>query len=312
MADLTLLDLVTLQRNDVLTGLVEDVTTYAPEFSVVPVTRRPGTYYEIVRRTALPTVGFRNVNNGTTPAKSSFKKELKEMFFLDVMINVDEAIYKGDDRSTGDILSHEAQGALQQAVITIGAQFYYGTSNAASGFGGLRSQLSGSVAAGGTTTSTSAYLVWFNPWGVSFDVGNDGEIAMPPFMRQQVAATTIIASGTGHLFAWVSNISCFIGLSVKSQYSVWAITGISGTGSTNKWTDALAAQLIALIPLNRRQGLTWFANRQAVFTLQAQRTVTLFGQGTTLPDQGVVAPQPTSCMGFPIIQTDSLTNTESD
>jgi len=309
---LTLLDLVTLQRNDVLTGLVEDVTTYAPEFSVVPVVRRPGTYYEIVKRTALPTVGFRAVNNGTASAKSSFKKETKEMFFLDVLINVDEAIYKGDDRSTGDILSHEAQGALQNAVISIGAQFYYGTSNAAFGFGGLRSQLSGSVQAGGSTNSTSAYLVWFNPWGVCFDVGNDGEIAMPPFMRQQVTASSITAGATGNLFAWVSNISCFIGLSVKSNYSVWAVTGISGSGATNKWTDALAAQLIALIPLNRRQGLCWFANRQAVYTLQAQRTVTLYGTDKLIPDQGVVAPQPTSCMGFPIVQSDSLTNTESD
>lgn len=310
MASLTLLDLVTLQRNDVLTGLVEDVTTYAPEFSQFPVTTRPGTYYEIAKRTALPASQFRIVNSGVTPSKSSFKKELKEMFFLDTIVDVDEAIYKGDDRSTGDVLSHEAQGALQSSIITIGAQIYYGTSNSTYGYAGLRSQLSGSVAAGGSTSTTTAYLVWFNPWGVSLDVGNDGEIAMPPFQRQQVTATTVgPASASGSLFAWVSNISCFIGLSVKSNYSVYAVTGIS---QSNKWTDALGAQLLALIPLNRRQGLTWFANRLAVSTLQQGRTVTLFGEGTDYPNMGNVAAIPTECMGFPIVTTDSLTNSESN
>lgn len=308
MSNITLFDLVTLQRNDTLVGLVEDVTTYAPEFSQVPVTRRAGTYYEIAKRTALPAAQFRRINDGVTPGKSSYKKELKEMFFMDAIINVDEAIFKGDDRSTGDILSHEAQGELQSAIITLGGQFYYGTTNSAYGFAGIRSQLSGSVQAGGTTNTTSAYLVWFNLWGVSFDVGNDGEIAMPPFQRQQVAASTV-GGLTGHLFAWVSNISCFIGLSVKSNYSIWAVTGIN---TSNKWTDDLGAQLLALIPLNRRQGLTWFANRIAHSTLQRGRTVTLFGAGSTLPNQGTIAPLPENCMGFPIIVTDSILNTESN
>jgi hypothetical protein len=312
MASITLFDLVTLQRNDAITGLVEDVTTYAPEFSQFPVTTRPGTYYEIAVRTALPASQFRPVNQGVTPSKSSFKKYLKEMFFLDTIIEVDEAIYKGDDRSTGDILAHESQGALQNSIITVGAQIYYGTSNSTYGFAGLRSQFAGSVQAGGTTSSTSAYLLWFNLWGVSLDVGKDGEISMPPFQRQQISAADVSAGGTNKLFAWVSNISCFIGLSVKSSYSVWAITGITQTSSSQYWTDALGAQLLALVPLNRRQGLVWFANRLAYSTLQRSRTITLFGQGTTRPNQDNIAEPPTMTNGFPIIQTDSITNTESN
>jgi hypothetical protein len=314
MAGISLFDLVTLQRNDVITGLVEDVTTYAPEFSQFPVTRRPGTYYEIASRTALPASQFRAVNNGVTASKSAFKKTLKEMFFIDTIINVDEAIYKGDDRSTGDILSHESQGALQSTIITVGSQIWYGTANSQYGFGGIRSQLSGSVQAGGTTNSTSAYLLWFNEWGVGLDVGNDGEIAMPPFMRQQISATDVGPStGSGKLFAWVSNISCWIGLSVKSAYSVWAITGITQSSSTQYWTDTLSQQLLALIPLNRRNGLVWWANRLALSTLQRSRTVTLFGQGTgPLPNQATIAATPTDCAGFSIVVTDSITNTESN
>ena len=306
------MELVTLQRNDPITGLVEDVTTYAPEFSTFPVTTRAGTYYELAVRTALPASQFRAVNNGVAPSKSSFKKYLKEMFYLDTIIDVDEAIYKGDDRSTGDILAHEAQGALQSSIITIGAQIFYGTSNSTYGFAGLRTQLSGSVAAGGTTNSTSAYLLWFNEWGVSLDVGREGEIAMNPFMRQQISASDVGAGATNKLFAWVSNISMFIGLSVKSSYSVYAITGITQASSSQYWTDSLGAQLIALIPLNRRNGLCWYANRLAFSTLQRSRTVTLFGQGGMRPDQDTIAEPPTMSNGFPIVQTDSITNTESN
>lgn len=306
MANLTLYDLVTLQRNDPLTGLVEDVTTYAPEFSTIPVVTRAGTSYDIVRRTALPASGFRAINNGVTAGKSAFKKETKEMFFLDTPINVDEAIIKGQDGTAGDVLSIESQGALQSSIITIGAQFYYGTSNQANGFPGVRSQLSGVITAGGTTNSTSAYLLWLNPQGVHFDVGRDGEIAMPPFTRQQVAAPS---PGTGNYFAWVSNISCYIGCAVISTWSVWAVVGVD---STHKLTDAIAAQLVQLIPLNRRQGLTWFMNRTAQFTLQSSRSS--IGNQPASDRNGTPAwpPPPIDLAGYPIVVTDSITNTESN
>lgn len=307
--NLSLYDLVTLQRNDFLTGLVEDVTTYAPEFSMVPVEKRPGTYYEIARRTSLPTVSFRNINVGIQPTKSIYKKELHEMFFLDGQIVIDEAIVKGDDASTGSILVHEAQGALQAAVITIGTQFYYGQTSPgiANGFPGLRSQLSGVITTNGTTNTTSAYLVWLNPQGVHFDVGNDGEIAMKPWWQQR---STINGSTTGNdVIAWMSNISSFIGLAVVSTWSVWAVVGIS---AANPLTDAIAAQLVQLIPLNRRQGLCWFMNRTAHFTLQKSRTAINYQPAVARNAGPAWSPPPLECEGYPIVVTDSLTNTESN
>jgi hypothetical protein len=306
---LTLFDLVTLQRNDRLTGLVEDVTTYAPEFSMVPVEKRPGTYYEIVVRTSLPTVSFRNINQGVAPTKSIYKKYLKEMFFLDAPIVVDEAIVKGDDASSGSILVHEAQGVLQSAVITIGTQFYYGqvSPGISNGFPGLRTQLSGVITAGGTNNSTSAYLVWLNPQGVHFDVGNDGEIAMKPWWIQK----TLPQGGTSgsDIIAWVSNLSSYIGLAVASTWSVWAVVGIDATHSL---TDAIAAQLVSLIPLNRRQGLCWFMNRTAHYQLQKSRTAILYQPATARNAGPAWSPPPLECEGYPIVVTDSLTNTESN
>lgn len=323
MSSITLLDLITLQKNDPLTGLVEDVTTYAPEVSSIPVVTRPGITYYIAKRNALPTSGFRQVNAGIASSKSSFKKEVKEMFPIDCQITVDEMIVKGDDRSIGDILSIEAQGALQSTLITVGSQTYYGTDNDANGFTGLRAQMYGTASAGGTTNSTTAYALWLNPHGVSYDIGKDGVIAMPPFSRQQIPAP----NGSGNIFAWVSNISFYIGLSVKSNYSVWGVTGITdhtvettssafvngqNTVYDQAMTDRNAASLVAQIPLVRRNGLTWFMNRKAHFLLQQSRAAINFQSAGAFNASPAWSSRPETCEGFPIVVTDSITNTENN
>ena len=310
--NITLFDLITLQRNDILTGLVEDVTTYAPEFAVIPIVTRPGHYYEIVKRTALPTAAFRVVNNGTSAQKSAYKKEVKEMFFIDTPINMDEAALKADDKSSGDIWAHESQGVLQATLITLGAQTWYGTAADSNGFQGVRAQLAGSIGAGGSTNSTSAYLLWLNQWGCRFDVGENGQIAMPPPMRQQIAAAS---PGTGTLFAWVSNLSCWVGFSVMSNFSTWAVTGITTHQTTGKYdqalTDIIAAQLVSNIPLVRRQGLTWFLNRTTYFLLQQSRT-SINQQVAGSQGQPAWSPPPNMLEGYNIVVTDSILNSESN
>lgn len=305
---LNLLDLISNQENDPLTGLIEDVTTYAPEFSQIPVSVKEGITYRIVKRTFLPPSGFRQVNQGIGVSKSSYKQEVKEMFPIDCIINVDELIVKGDDESTGDILTKEAQGALQSVIITLGAQVWYGTSNDANGYDGLRSQLTNNVTAGGTTNSSSAYLVWLHPWGVNFPVGRRGEIAMKPWNIQQIVVSNSGTTGSSNIMAYVSNINCFIGLTVGSNYSVFAVTGID---PTHALTDALGTKLLSLVPLNRRQGLCWFMNRFSQWTLQNSRSAIQYqpADGSGRP---AYSPPPDSLGGYPIVLTDSITNTENN
>ena len=83
MANLSLYDLAVLQRNDPYTGLIEDVTTYAPEFTTLPAHKRSGWWYEAAQRVALPTVGFRAANEDVATSRSTFKKTVKEMLFID-------------------------------------------------------------------------------------------------------------------------------------------------------------------------------------------------------------------------------------
>lgn len=317
--NLSLYDLFALQRDDTVVGLIEDVTTLAPEFNVISARSRSGTWYEIVRRTALPSAGFRNANAGVARGKSSYRKDLKEMFLLDAPINMDEAIVLGSDNSVGDSWTLEAQGAMRQAMITLGAQFYYGRSADAKGFYGLRDQMALAIAAGGTTNTTSAYLCWMDPQGVAFDVGNGGTLSMRPPFRQQIADP---ADSTKTFFAWVSNLSCWIGLTVGSDKSVFAVSGID-SGSTNVLTDAVAQSLIALIPVARRNNLRWFLNRTAQYSLQKSRTTVnvsgAWNGGATFSTQAADAggrpawsPLPDNLCGYPITLTDSITNTESN
>jgi len=303
MSNLTLLDLAARTGSDALVGLIEDVTTSAPEFRSVLARPMPGTTYKLTRRTALPTAAFRDANpDAVDSTKSTYVQDLKQMYFLDCQLEVDEAIVKGDSREIGDILTDEAAGALEASFNLLGSQFYYGTAADAKGFAGLQSQLSlDTVYAGGTSSTTSAYLVDISLQGVHFVVGNDGEIAMPEWMKQKVAAGNM---------AMVSNISSYIGLNVGHSNAVYRVRGINS--GSNKLTDAKGAELLSKIPsrIASKGTLRWFMNREAAYALQLSRSAVgqVDGGSRGLP---AFAPMPTELQGVPIVLTDSLLNTET-
>jgi hypothetical protein len=315
MANPTLYDILTRNNTDAYTGLVEDYTKYAPEASAIPVIVRSGTRFTTLSRIALPQAQFRSVNQQITGSSSTYKKTEHEMFFLDTHIIVDEAAYAADQGITGDVLLQESQGALQSTINTIGSQFYYGTGNPGplgTGFVGIRGQLLSNlqnnpaatpVTASRDTNSTSIYGCWLNPQGVSFALGRHGEIAVRPFVRQYVGGLQ-----SGGDFAWVSNISCYIGLTVASANSIYAVTGVD---AANPGTDNLIGQMLATVPLTRRAGFTLFMNRNAQFYLEQSRS-SIKNQPAGPGGTPAVSPTPTSAYGYPIVVTDSITNTEDN
>lgn len=315
MANITLYDIITRNGNDALTGLVEDVTIYAPEFSQIPVIVRAGTTYKTLARVSLPTSQFRTLNGGVAGSKSTYKQFVHEMFPIDTQIVVDELAYKADDGVTGDVLYQEGQGALQSVINLIGSQTYYGQAqDGSNGFVGVRAQLLSSlqnnpaaspVTASNSATSSTVYGLWLNPQGVAYSVGKNGEVAFPPFQRQLIPAP----NGNGNIFAWVSNISTFIGLSVSSAESVFGVTGVT---LANPFTDKLGSQLIMNVPLTRRAGFTWFMNRTGYTSLQQSRSAINYQPAVAKNGTPAWSPPPLECEGFPIVLTDSITNTENN
>lgn len=309
MPTLTLLDIAARTGSDAVVGLIEDVTTFAPEFSIVPAMTKPGTTYKVTRRTALPTASFRNVGDASTIQKSTYVQEDKSMYFLDVPLQIDEAILKGDTGEVGNLLANEAAGALEAAAIKLGSQFYYGLAADAKGFTGLLAQSVGKWPTGQTTNTTSAYLVWIDPQGVSFVVGNDGSIDLGEWTRQ-----AYMPAATTQKMVWVNNLSSYIGLQVGSASAVWRVSGINTTAGM---TDARGAGLISKVPMARRNGLRWFMNRTAAYTLQASRAALgavtgTGGQQVQLTNNLAYAAMPTECCGVPITITDSLVDTETN
>ena len=249
---------------------------------------------------------------------------------MDIQLTQDEAVWKADPGNVGSLWQLEAAGAMRSAGILLGQQTWYGTSADAKGFAGLRDQFTYQVKLAGTTNSTSAYLVWMEAKeGARFDVGMGGQFAISAPRLQQV-----LDGSSNPYMAYVGNLSAWVGLNVGSSYSCWAITGVTTTLA--QWlTDDVVAQMIAKIPVARRNNLRLFINRTAETTLQRSRSTVLTGYavGATGGNPAAISaggiggvslvasdaagrpafgPLPLMTNGYPITLTDSILDSETN
>ena len=117
------------------------------------------------------------------------------------------------------------------------------------------------------------------------------------------------ADSTKRIEAYISELSSYLGLQIAADHCVVRIcnlTADSGKGVT----DAKLTTAMALFPANFKPDEI-FMSRRSLAQLQTSRTVSLFGQGTSRPDQELIAPLPTSFEGVPITVTDSILNTDA-
>jgi hypothetical protein len=345
----SLLDIAKRRGSDQEIGLLEATITYAPELSSLMGRVIPGTQYKTSFR-HLPTVGFRQANNGSDTVKGRYSQVLKECFIIDAQMQADKAVVDAEAGGSGPqsdvsgvrngLLADEAAGVIMASYITIGAQFYYGTSNDANGFVGLSSLMPNLnttknltdpappvVGAGGTTASvqSSAYLVWEHIKGTHFIFGGNQSVTMLPEWRiQQVSG-----ANSKPMTAYVNNLQGWIGLAVNHPSSIGRIANINLATDSKPLTDKLVAQLLSLMPLQMRAAaiaqantgaanqwggqLKLYMNPLTAFGLQQSRSPVSSGTGTaiTSADQLRFADLPTSSNGVPIVLTDSISNTES-
>jgi len=299
---LTLVDIAARTGSDAMIGLIEDVTQHAPEFQTLPVIPKAGTTYKATIRTALPTAAFRDVNEGVTTSKSTYVQKTHSMHFIDVQMELDQAIVKGDGGEVGDLQTNEASGAMRSAFNHIGSQIYYGTSNDAKGFPGLAGNIDSGLLldATGSTAKSSVYFVWEDPQGVHLPIGNDGDLALGEWSLQRITRSS------KSLMAWVNNFAGYIGLNMGSKNAAGRIYGLDD--GSNKLTDALGHQLLSQFPVGVRP-TRCFMNRRSMRQLQASRSAisNIQSDGGGAP----FSPPPTHLAGVPIVVTDSITNSET-
>lgn len=315
----TLLDIAKLNGNDASVGLIEENIRVVPEMQVFPM-RSPirGTSYMTGVRTGVPTVGFRAAGAGSTPVKSTFKKQLVECFIIDAQVIVDKAVADAFEDGAPAYQAIEASGVTQGALRGVGSQIFYGVAHDAKGFPGLKAFLpkAGTTLAGdalvvnaaGTTaaTASSVYAVKFGMQDAILVPGNGMSLELGDWRTQTIADP---ADASKFLTAYVNGLTGWIGLQLGNENCARRICNL--TADTGKGlTDALLAQLLATFPTGMMPDAI-FMSRRSRTQLQLARTVVLQGQGKVRPDQSAVAPIPTEYDGVPIVATDSILNTDA-
>ncbi len=134
---ITLLDLAKRKVADSEVGLISEASRATPEVSGInlltgqPVDRLAqaktirATTYKTRVRTALPSVGFRDINEGTTATKSTTENRTVSCLLMNPRWQVDRAV-EGIDSNVREELAEESLAHLEAAFQQLGKSFYTG------------------------------------------------------------------------------------------------------------------------------------------------------------------------------------------
>lgn len=302
MSLLTLLDIAIRNGSDQVAGLIEESIQVHPEILLGGARTIKGTQYKTLVRTSLPSVNFRNANEGTPATKSVFENRLVQTFIMEPRFEADKAVADSSEDGAEAYIAMEAAAQLEGAMRTLGKQFYYGTTSNgdAKGHPGLEGSVDADlqVDAEGTTGGTGS-SVWAVKWGVKDVIwvyGQNGQLELNDLRIES------IADDNGDRFdAYVQTLSAYPGLQVGSKNSlgqIYNLTEDSGKGLT----DDLLYDLLSKFPAGIKPDV-FFMTRRSLKQLRQSRTAT--------NATGAPAPIPTEVEGVPIEVTDSILNTEA-
>jgi len=301
MAMPTLLDIAAANGSDAVVGLIDEASKAHPELTVGAARTIRGVHYKTRVRTALPSVGFRNANEGVAATKPTYENRLVECYILNPRWECDKAVADSYEDGAEAYIAEDGVAMLEAAMQALASQFYYGTGSDAKGFPGLLAAYDTAnmvVDAGGTTadTGSSVWAVRFGPREVTWVYGNDGDLALSDVTEERVT------DGSGNPFtAYCQEILARPGLQVASVYSIGRIkklTEDSGKGLT----DDLISTLLSKLPVGKRPDVL-FMTRRSLRQLQQSRTAT--------NATGAPAPIPDESFGVPIRVTDAIVDTEA-
>ena len=249
MPTITLLDLAKRKIADSEIGLIDETMRAVPEISGINLltgeqidrlgsakTIRSTTYNTRVR-TALPSVGFRDINTGTAATKQTTENRMVSCHLLNPRWTADKGL-SGFDGNLMEELAENAAAHLAGAFQQLGKQHFYGTNTTfgghAKGFPGLLDAVTAgmTVDATGTTNNTcsSVYAVQYGIQGVRWVLGNDGQFQITD-PREQDA----LDASNNPFTVMMQELFAHVGLQVGSTQCVGRIkklTEDSGKGLT--------------------------------------------------------------------------------
>lgn len=312
----TLLDIVKMNGSDAMVGLIDETTKATPEISghTTLGTKRiqipgvgagrtiKGIMYKTLVRTELPSVGFRNANQGTALTKSKYENRTVECFLMNPQWQCDKAVAVVHEDGPQVLMAMEAAAHVTAAFHTLGKQFYYGAENGgdAKGHPGLIDSLDSEMVVDATgdtaSTASSVWAVKFGPQYVQWVWGNGGSLDPSEVTEQKVQ------DDDGNWFtAYCQELMARPGLQVINPRGIARIKNLTAQ-SGKGLTDDLIADLLGKFPVGVAPDVLFMTKRSRA-QLQKSRTAT--------NATGAPAPMPEESHGIPIAVTESLLDTEA-
>jgi hypothetical protein len=298
----TLLDIAKLDAG-IGYPLIEEAVKLAPELMVVPADTILGTTMELTVRSGLPSVRFRNANEGVPRSKSTYETRTFQTHILDHQVAVDEQIV-GGARDKGRLLENHASGAMEAAMQYIGSQFYYGTGNDTKGFPGLLAQCKSDAAhtvdAAGAASKTSVWFLRLGRECVEFLFGNGQTVRLNDTWELE----TVYDDNGNPYKAYTNWMKGRVGMRLANKNCAVRIKNLEEAG-TNKKTlnDSLLYSAYEKFTEFGFEPTHIFMNGRSREQLRNSRTAT--------NSNGTPAPLPTEWEGIPIIRTASIANDEA-
>jgi len=295
----TLLDLKKIEAGIGYNLIAEALTQMRPELSVVPADTLIGTSMELTVLAGLPTVAFRNLNEGVAKSKGRFETRTFQCGIIDQQVQVDKRLVD-QARDRGRFLENQTMPVLEAALNHVISQFYYGVTNDAKGFIGLIAQANSAAThvhdATGSTAKSSCWflslgrekLEWL--WGGNETITLDGE------WKDE---TLYDANGNG--FPGLSNwIKGRPGLRLADQR---AAVRVKNLAVAKPLTDTIMFSALKLCMDMGVQPTHILMNSRSAEQLRASRTATNV--------TGAPAPLPRDFEGIPIAISSFITNAET-
>jgi len=293
----TLLDIAKRNSADSAVGLIDEaITGFMPELKFGAARSINGLNYKTLVRTALPTVAFRNANEGSSESKGKTVERLVETYIMNPQWTADKAVADRSEDGAAAYMADEADAIITAALKHLQQQFYYGVNNDAKGFAGIKSMVESDLVVDAQGSGSDTTEFWVVNWGnknVRWVLGNGGSLDMtdPSVIR-------MLDSNNKAYSAYWQEMLAYVGLQIGSKFSVGCIKNID---SGKPLTDNLIGDLITKF---RNKGLEpeiGYCTPTALKYLQQSRTAT--------NPTGAAAPFPGSSLELNIQTTLGISDT---
>lgn len=296
----TLLDLKKLD-DGIGYDIIEENISMAPELRIIPADTLSGISMTLTVRTDLPTVAFRNINEGVARSKSKYETRQFQTATLDHQVAVDTQL-TANMKDPSRLFSNHASGAVEAAFRHIGKQFYYGTGNDAKGFPGLVAQMSADAthltSSTATTAKSSVYFIRVGKDTIEFLFGNGTTINF----QQEWQKQTVLDANNNPYQAWVNWMTGNVGMRLANKNAAVRLSALGADTDTGK---TLTYSLMWKA-WNLFVEFGWEPTH-ILMNGRSQNQLRLDGATDLIKDP----PMPTQFNGVPIIRTASISSAET-